>query len=119
VRRTRSNTPLQALTTLNEPLFVEAAQAFARRVLKEGGGDDRQRLNYAFRVATARTPSPAEADVLLGLLAREENRIAEGWVSAQEIAGKAATGGIAPTRVAAWTVVARVVLNLDETITKE
>ena len=56
---------------------------------------------------------------LLGLLAKEEKRIAEGWISAQEIAGKAAAGDVAPTRVAAWTVVARVVLNLDETITKE
>jgi hypothetical protein len=119
VRRARSNTPLQALTTLNEPLFVESAQAFARRVLKEGGATDRQRLDYAFRLATARMPAPAEADVLLELLAKEEKRIADGWVSAQEIAGKAATGEISPTRVAAWTVVARVVLNLDETITKE
>ncbi len=64
-------------------------------------------------------PTPAEADVLLGLLAKEEKRIADGWVSAQEVAGKAPTGEVAPTRVAAWTVVARVVLNLDETITKE
>jgi mono/diheme cytochrome c family protein len=119
VRRTRSNTPLQALTTLNEPLFVESAQAMARRILKEGGADDRQRLNYAFRLATARIPTAAEADVLMGLLAKEEKRIAEGWVSAPELAGKAATGEVAPTRVAAWTVVARVVLNLDETITKE
>ncbi len=119
VRRTRSNTPLQALTTLNEPLFVESAQALARRVLKEGGANDRERINYAFRLATARTPTPAEADVLLGLLSKEEKRIADGWVSAQEVAGKAATGEVAPTRVAAWTVVARVVLNLDETITKE
>jgi hypothetical protein len=119
VRRTRSNTPLQALTTLNEPLFVESAQAFARRILKEGGADDRQRLDYAFRLATARIPAPAEAGVLLELLAKEEKRIADGWVSAQEIAGKAATGEVPPTRVAAWTVVARVVLNLDETITKE
>jgi hypothetical protein len=119
VRRTRSNTPLQALTTLNEPLFVESAQAFARRVLKEGGASDRQRLDYAFRLATARMPAPAEADVLLELLAKEEKRIADGWVSAQEIAGKAAIGEVTPTRVAAWTVLARVVLNLDETITKE
>jgi hypothetical protein len=119
VRRTRSNTPLQALTTLNEPLFVESAQAFARRVLTEGGGNDPERLNYAFRLATARMPTPAEADVLLGVLAQQEKRIADGWLSAQEIAGKAATGEVAPTRVAAWTVVARVLLNLDETITKE
>jgi len=52
-------------------------------------------------------------------MAKEEKRIADGWVSAQEVAGKAPTGEVAPTRVAAWTVVARVVLNMDETITKE
>ena len=57
VRRTRSNTPLQALTTLNEPLFVESAQALAKRVLKEGGANDRERMAYAFRLCTARAPS--------------------------------------------------------------
>ena len=58
VRRTRSNTPLQALTTLNEPLFVESAQALAKRVLKEGGASDAERLAYAFRLVYVAASPP-------------------------------------------------------------
>ncbi|MBS1854594.1 MAG: PSD1 domain-containing protein [Acidobacteria bacterium] len=123
VRRTRSNTPLQALTTLNEPLSVEAAQALARRVLKEGGATDADRAAYAFRLCTARPPDASEVAVLLDLLAKEQRHIADGWVSAMDLAGlhSGATlePGVTPSRLAAWAVVARVVLNLDETITKE
>jgi len=121
VRRTRSNTPLQALTTLNEPQFVESAQALAQRVLKEGGATDSERLNYAFRLCTARPPNDQESDVLLKMLAKEERRIADGWLSAQELSGikGGPVSAFTPTRAAAWTVVARVILNLDETITKE
>jgi hypothetical protein len=121
VRRTRSNTPLQALTTLNEPVFVEASQALAKRVLKEGGANDEERLVYAFRLSTARRPTAAESGVLLKLLSREERRIADGWVSALDLSGMrgAPVSDITPTRVAAWTAVTRVILNLDETITKE
>jgi hypothetical protein len=125
VRRARSNTPLQALTTLNESLFVEAAQALAARTLKEGGATDRERLAYAFRLCTARTPLPAEADVLLQLLAKEDRRLADGWLNAADISGlKPATAAALPAQatprqLAAWTVVARVLLNLDETITVE
>ena len=122
VRRARSNTPLQALTTLNEPLFVESAQALAARALKEGGATDPARVAYAFRLCTARTPSPAEADVLLKLLAKEDARLADGWLSAIDVAGiktGAPPGSATPRQLAAWTVVARVILNLDETITKE
>jgi hypothetical protein len=128
VRRARSNTPLQALTTLNEPLFVESAQALAARALKEGGSTDRDRVSYAFRLCTARVPSPAEADVLLKLLAKEDSRLAEGWLSAIDVAGfktdaaalpSALPPNATPRQLAAWTVVARVLLNLDETITKE
>jgi hypothetical protein len=123
VRRPRSNTPLQALTTLNEPLFVEAAQALARRALTEGGSTDRDRLSYAFRLCTARRPSDAEAGVLLQMLAKQDLRLADGWLSASELAGLKSTAmlppGATPRRLAAWTAVARVLLNLDETITKE
>jgi hypothetical protein len=124
VRRTRSDTPLQALTTLNEPLFVASAQALAARALKEGGSSDRDRVTYAFRLCTARTPSPAEADVLLQLLAKEDSRLADGWLSAIDLAGvkpgaTALPADSTPRRLAAWTSVARVLLNLDETITKE
>jgi hypothetical protein len=124
VRRARSNTPLQALATLNEPLFVESAQALAVRALKEGGATDRDRVVYAFRLCTARMPSKAETDVLLDLLAKEDRRLADGWLSALDVAGlKSGAGALpadtTPRRLAAWTVVARVILNLDETITKE
>lgn len=125
VRRPRSNTPLQALATLNEPLFVESAQALAARTLKEGGSADRERLAYAFRLCTARTPLPAEADVLLQLLFKEDRRLADGWLSSGDIAGVKPGGPAAlppqstPRQLAAWTVVARVLLNLDETITLE
>jgi len=125
VRRGRSNTPLQALTTLNEPLFVESAQALAARALREGGSTDRERVAYAFRLCTARTPLPAEADVLLQFLAKEDRRLGEGWLSAGELAGlkleapAALPPNTTPRQLAAWTVVARVILNLDETITLE
>ena len=124
VRRTRSNTPLQALTTLNEPLFVESAQALARRTLKEGGATDQERIAYAFRLATARRPDAAESGVLLKLLTRQRQRIAEGWVNPLALIGvepspAALPRDTTPTQLAAWTVVTRVILNLDETITKE
>ena len=123
VRRARSNTPLQALTTLNEPLFVESAQALARRVLKEGGASDTERVAYAFRLCTSRRPSAEESAVLLKLLAKQQGRIADGWLSALDLSGMRvaapAADGITPARAAAWSVVARVILNLDETITKE
>jgi hypothetical protein len=125
VRRARSNTPLQALSTLNEPLFVESAQALAMRTIKEGGNNDRDRLAYAFRLCTARRPSAAETDVLIKLLAKEDQHIADGWIDAQQLAGLHADlkvprpAGATPRQLAAWTAVSRVILNLDETITKE
>jgi hypothetical protein len=123
-RRPRSNTPLAALTGLNEPIFVESAQALALRILREGGTDDAQRADYAFRLCTARSPQPAESDEILALLASRRKRLAEGWLNIREVT----TGDPAklpeipadttPLDAAAWTLVARVMLNLDETITK-
>ncbi len=125
VRRARSNTPLQALTTLNEPVFVESARALAMRALKEGGSTDSGRASYAFRLCTSRLPGKEESAVLLALLAKEDQRIGEGWVSARDLSGLAPAAdaglppGVTPRTLAAWTAVARVILNLDETITKE
>jgi hypothetical protein len=125
VRRVRSNTPLQALTTLNEVLFMEAAQALARRVLESSARSDGERVEIAFRHVLSRPPSEAEREELLGLLERQRRRIAEGWINAQQLAtGKAAVPtdlpeGITPTTVAAYTAVSRVILNLDEAITRE
>jgi mono/diheme cytochrome c family protein len=125
VRRQRSNTPLQALTTLNEVIFVECAQALARKTLVEGGATDEDRIRYAFRRCLSREPSEAERKELLGLMQKQLTRIAEGWLNPREIAtGKNELPGdlpkgATPAQLAAYTILARVILNLDETITKE
>ncbi|HVR73265.1 MAG TPA: DUF1553 domain-containing protein, partial [Planctomycetota bacterium] len=125
VRRARSNTPLQALTTLNEPVFMECARALALRTLERGGSTDAERLAHAFRRVLSRPPTPTETAELRGLLDRQMRRIAEGWVNPLELAtGKndlpdALPEGVTPALLAAYTVVSRVILNLDEAITKE
>ena len=125
VKRPRSNSPVQALTGLNEPTFVEAAQALGRRILSEGGKTDAQRLNFAFKLCVCRTPTEAEAKVLLGLVERQTAKFsdpkADPWavaVSTPEDAKKLPTGAT-PPQLAAWVATARVLLNLDETISKE
>jgi hypothetical protein len=123
-RRTRSNTPLAALTGLNEPIFVEAARALALRVLREGGADDARRIDYALLLCVSRPARPAERETLLTLLQTTRRRLAEGWLNPREVATgepdklPALPKGATPQDAAAWTVVARVLLNLDETISK-
>ncbi len=125
VRRARSNTPLQALATLNEPLFIESARALALRTLREGGRTDADRAAYAFRLCLARTPTAAEQEVLLSLLRKQEQRLSTGWLSARDLTGFSVAdksplpAEFTPNHWAAWTAVSRVLLNLDETITKE
>ena len=125
IRRSRSNTPLQALTTLNETLFVEAARALALKALIEGGADDRQRMSFAFRRVLARKPAEAEQTELLSLLNRQRQRLLAGELNAWNLATNdpdksfALPKGARMEDVAAWTAVARVLLNLDEAITKE
>jgi mono/diheme cytochrome c family protein len=125
VRRMRSNTPLQALASLNETVFVECAQALARKIFEEGGQTDSDRISYAFRRALSRLPSLDEKTELRALLEKQRVRIAEGWVNANEIAtgkneaAKEMPKGVTPAQLAAYTVISRVLLNLDETITKE
>lgn len=123
-RRTRSNTPLAALTGLNEPIFVEASRAMALRILREGGADDAHRIDYALLLCVSRPPRPAERDTLLALLQSTRRRLADGWLNPREVStGDPAKlpllpGSATPQDAAAWTVVARVLLNLDETISK-
>jgi hypothetical protein len=125
VRRVRSNTPLQALTSLNEPLFMECARGLAMSTLQEGGATERDRLRYAFRRCVSRPPSEAESAVLLGLLDKETKRFSADGSKPWELAANDASkppelpAGITPAQAAAWTAVARVLLNLDETITRE
>ncbi len=125
VRRPRSNTPLQALTALNEPVFLECARALGLRALADGGKTDGERLTYAFRRCVARRPSADESAELLALLFRQKERFARPGAKPQELLadeGKNVPplpGGVTPADAAAWTVVSRVLLNLDETVTKE
>jgi mono/diheme cytochrome c family protein len=121
-RRVRSNTPLQALTTLNDTLFVEAAQALALRVWKNGGADDRSKMIYAFRLCVSREPDQFETQKLLELLDDQKKYFEENTSAAVQLAATAPNKipeGVDMHKVAPWTMVARVLLNMDETITRE
>ncbi len=121
-RRLRSNTPLQALTTLNDPVFHEAAQAMAMRVWKEGGKDERARAEYAFRLCVGRKPSAREIQHTLALLDDQKTYFDDRTTAAIKVAAneeKNPPADVNLHKVAAWTMVSRVLLNLDETITKE
>jgi hypothetical protein len=125
VRRSRSNTPLQALTGLNEPIFLECARALGMKALSEGGASDAERLVWAFRRCTSRAPSEGEVGVLEGFLNRERERFEEPGARPWELAAAdpghppVLPEGVTPAQAAAWTAVGRVLLNLDETVTKE
>jgi hypothetical protein len=121
VRRSRSNTPLQALTTLNEPLSIEAARALALKTLRDGGKTDTERLTYAFRRCVARKPSDAETHELLGFLEKQTVRLRDGWIDTWSLTGEPPKlpEGATPVQLGAWTALSRVLLNLDETITKD
>lgn len=125
VRRSRSNTPLQALTALNEPIFLECARNLAMETLRHGGGDDAARVEYAFRRCVARKPTGAEAATLIALLRSQRDHFGGSGINPWELAANDPANpptlpdGVAPADAAAWTAVARVLLNLDETITKE
>ncbi len=125
VRRTRSNTPLQALTSLNEPIFLECARALAQRTLREGGPTDGERVTYAFRRCVARPPAEKESAALIALLGKQSERFGDGKHNPWELAAADPEHppelpvGATPAQLAAWTAVSRVLLNLDETITKE
>lgn len=121
-RRIRSNTPLQALTTLNDQMFLEAAQGFALRIYREGGADDRAKMIYAFRLCTGRKPDDFEMQNLLGLLSDQQayfsgRTAAAVYVSSLDVAKLPEDVDL--HKVAPWTMVARVLLNMDETITRE
>ena len=110
VRRIRTNTPLGALVTMNDPVYVEAAQAFGRRIAAEGGKTVDKRAAWAFLTATARPPRPEEMRRIVRLY-RDQLAIYRKQPEAAKKLGADASG-------AAWTVVANVLLNLDEVLTK-
>jgi hypothetical protein len=121
-RRALTNTPLQALVLMNDPTYVEAARALAERTLLEGGPEEKSRLAYAFRLTTARSASGKELDVLRKLLRerlagfRADPKAATKLV---EVGESARNPKLDVAELAAWTTIASVILNLDETITKQ
>jgi len=118
VRRVRTNTPLQALTTLNDEAAMEAARALAKRMIEEGGDDLRARLIYGFRACMTRAPNEKEVGRLTALRQQQLSNFAANAAEAGKIARDYSTRATA-AEFAAWTMVANVLLNLDETITKE
>jgi hypothetical protein len=122
VRQVRTNTPLQALALLNDIPYVEASRALARRVLATDSLSDDQRLDLAFRLATARHPKPPELVILRAGLDRhlaEYRRHPEAAKKLLAVGEAPAANQLEPGRWAAYTVIANMILNLDETITKE
>jgi len=116
-----TNTPMHALVTLNDPAYVEAARVLAQRVLS-GQGDDATRLARAFRLATARPPTAAEAGILAGRLAAVRAQFASDRPAAEKLAaaGEAArSSGLDSVEHAAWTALCSLLLNLDEVLSKE
>jgi hypothetical protein len=121
-RRAVTNTPLQALVTLNDPTYIEAARAMAGKTLRDGGKDVNRRIAYVFRLALARKPSAQETKVLRDLLSRQLIDYRKDKKAASELlhVGESVVDDkIDQSEMAAWTMVASAILNLDETITKE
>ncbi len=117
-RRLRSNSPLSALTSLNEPIFVESARALALRVLSEAGPSEVVRIALAYRLSTGREPTEQESGIVQTFLASQRSRIDSGELKPSEIIAGKLPDGIDPREAAAWVVSARVMLNLDETLNK-
>jgi hypothetical protein len=120
VRRSRSNTPLQALTLLNDPVYVEAAKAFARRIVVESPSHDLDsRLQHAFRIALARAPQPKELGVLKSLWETQfEAANGDPMATNDLTTGFELPKNLPAAEFAAWYAVASAILNLDECITK-
>ncbi len=122
VRRPRTNTPLQALATMNDEQFVEASRHFARRMLLEGGTTYPDRVIHGFRLATGRKPSPAELEVLVALFQEHHTHYqskADEAVKLLSIGESKRDEALNPSEYAAMTMLANLLLNLDETLTKE
>jgi hypothetical protein len=122
-RRPRTNTPLQALATLNDPAFVQPAAALARRIVAESCGcDDAERAAYAVKLVLSRAPSEAELGHLVALYLENRDLYQNNLEAAKALATSGLSvpipDGMDPAELAAWVVVGNVLLNLDETVTK-
>jgi len=113
VERSRTNTPLQALVLLNDPQYVQAARDLARRSIDEGGKSIEQRIEFLFRRATSRKPDPAERKILVDRYRNLLEKFRQNPTATRDLVQDN------DPELAAWTVIASIVLNLDEVITRE
>jgi hypothetical protein len=121
VKRSRSNTPLQALTLLNDPQFVEAARFLAERMITEAGDTPEERLNHAFQLSMSRLAKPEELAILSELYEQERAGFQQEPARAEEflkVGNFPANAELDKVELAAWSTVASVILNMDEVITK-
>jgi hypothetical protein len=121
VRRERTNTPMQALALMNDTQFVEAARLFSQRIMQEGGETDRDKLIWAFRTATSRMPDERELGVIDGLLVKYREKYTQQKDQAQALLSVGEyprDESLDISEQAAWTMIANLILNLDETISK-
>jgi len=122
VRMSRTNTPLQALSLMNDVTFVEAARALAERILLAGHASDPDRLAYAFRMVTSRLPTPAESRILKSALDFQRQRFSHEPLRAEQLVqfgDSPAASSLEPVELAAHTVLMNLLLNLDEAITRQ
>lgn len=120
-RRPRTNTPLQALAGLNEPTLLEAARVFGQRILTDGGADDFARIDYAFHACLGRNPSAAERSRLLAFVKQQQEGYRRDAAAAEALVAVGSAprpAGLEPRRLAPWMMLANVLFNLDETLTK-
>jgi mono/diheme cytochrome c family protein len=121
LRRSRTNTPLQALVVMNDPTFVEASRKLAERVLLEGGPSTSQRIAYLWKLATAREPTVEEQQILSDLLQQmmvRYERDPEAAAALLQVGESPCHPSLAKSELAAWTIVANAVLNLDQVLTR-
>ncbi|MGB0582235.1 MAG: DUF1553 domain-containing protein, partial [Limisphaerales bacterium] len=121
VKRPRTNTPLQALVTLNDPQFVEAARAMAERLIKDGGDSFEERINLAYRLTTARKPNSREVAIMSDTLDEQREVFKndpDGAKKFLEVGESKRDESIELTEHAAWTVISQLILNLDEALTR-
>ncbi len=118
-KRNRSNTPLQALTLMNDPVLFECAQALGGRILKEAPDEEKERIRFGFRQCMGREPSDAEVSRLEQFLADQKAAFDSDPETAERFAGETVPEGVEAPESAVYVALARVILNLDEFITRE
>ncbi len=121
LRRIRTNTPLQAFVTLNDPVYVEIAQALARRIISEGGKTNAERIKFALQLVLIRPPSQTEQQVIAQLFEKELANFKQNPTEAKALSSNKIDGTPSkddPVQLAAWTAITNILLNLDAILTK-